>query len=571
MVNKLIAEIFNNIADILEIKNDNRFRINAYRRAALSISDMPVPLEEYDSKNALDTIPGIGKDLASKIHEYMSTGKIQLYEELKKSIPEAVLDFIKIPGVGPKTALVLFKELNIKSMEDLAEKAKSGNISKIRGIGDKTIQNILRGIDFLSKSGARTLLSDAKGIAEEILNEVKKLGAIEKIEIAGSIRRWKETIGDIDIIAVSKNPKLIMDRFVALPAIKEILAHGETKSSVETVFGIQVDLRIVKKDSYGACLAYLTGSKEHNVKLREIAVKKKMKINEYGLFRGADNKKIAGRNEEDMYKALGLEFVPPEMRENRGEIELAAEKRIPALVAETDLKSDLHIHTNASDGSLTLEEVVDIAKNIGYQYIAITDHSKTLRVARGLGEKGILDRIKDIDRLNRKIKGMTVLKGAEVDILPDGSMDYPDEILKELDFVIGAIHQGFKESKEQITRRIVTAMRNKYVHMIAHPTGRLLGIREAYAVDINAVLKEARDTNTAVEINANPHRLDLSDTHSRMAKDMSVRIGIGSDSHGENEFKNIVYGIGVARRGWLESKNIINTYPLESFLKIIKK
>jgi len=571
MKNKEIAEIFNNIADILEIKGENPFRVRAYRRAAFAIRDLSSDIGRLVVKQELGKIPGIGKDLAQKIEEYIRTGKMMFYETLRNSIPGSVLEFMDVPGIGPKTAHLLYERLGIKSLKDLEKQAKSGKIAHVRGIGDKTIVNILKGIEFISSFEKRILLPAGVEVSSEIISVIKKLKEVGKINVAGSVRRKKETIGDVDIVAASNKPKRIMQAFVSLPNVMQVIAHGPTKSSIRTTGGVQVDLRIVPPESFGAALAYMTGSKAHNIRLRKIAVKKGLKVNEYGVFNISSAKKVAGKNENGIYSCLGLSPVPPEMREDRGEIELAERGNIPRLLTMGDIKCDLHMHSALSDGVLSLGKIIDIAKKRGYSYIAVTEHSKTLKIARGLDEQTLLGRMKQIDNLNRKLKGFKILKGAEVDILKDGSMDYGDDILKELDFVIGAIHSGFKQPRDVMTKRIIRAMNNKHVHMIAHLTGRLLGVRDGYEVDINEILKAARDTNTAIEINAFPQRLDLNDIHCRMAKDMGVMLGIGTDSHREEHFDNMLYGVDVARRGWLEKSDILNTYNLAAFRNKIRK
>lgn len=571
MKNKEIAEMFSNIADILEIKGENPFRIRAYRKAALNIDGLSETLEVIDKKGDLENIEGIGKDLANKIREYISAGKIAFYEDLKKGIPKSVIEFMDIPGVGPKTANIFYKELGIKTIKQLHQKIKAGRIKNIHGIGQKTLENILKGIDFLLKSKGRPLLAVGLEISEQIIKELARLKEVKRIEPAGSLRRRKETIGDIDLVVASEKPAPIMDKFVNLPQVKEVLAKGLTKSSVITREKIQVDLRVVKRESFGAALAYLTGSKMHNIKLRELAMKKGLKINEYGIYKVSSGKKMAGSDERDIYDCIGLSFVPPEMREDRGEIEAARKNKIPKLIEVNDIKADLHIHSEASDGSMSLEEIASACKKMGYKYIVITEHSETLKVAGGLDKKTLFKQIEKIDKLNARLKGFRILKGTEVDIRADGVLDYKDEILKELDFVIAAIHSGFKQSKELITERIIRAMENKHVNMIAHPTGRLMGVREGYEIDIHKILTKARDTNTAIEINAYPERLDLNDINCRLAKEMGVMIGIGTDAHMKGNLDNMRLGVSVARRGWLEASDVINTYSLNKFLKKVKK
>lgn len=580
MRNNEIAEIFNKIADILEIKEENPFRIRAYRKAASNIESLSTDVEELIKEKKLEDIPGIGKDLAGKIEEYTSSGKIKFYEDLKRKVPKGILEFMEIPGVGPKTAEVLYKDLKIRNTKELQMKAKAGKIKEIRGIKEKTIENILKGVNFLKKSEGRTPLNVALKISEGIIAKLKKLKDVIRIESAGSLRRRKETVRDIDIVVAAKKAKDIMNAFVNLAQVKEVLAHGLTKSSVRTAERIQIDLRVVEPESFGAALAYLTGSKAHNIRLREMGVKKHLKINEYGVFKVGTNKKtahpqqgrkIAGRDEEQIYGCLNLSYVPPEMREDRGEIELAQKNKIPKLLEISDIKADLHIHSEASDGSLSLEEIAEISKKKGYKYIVITEHSKTLGIAGGLDEKELFKEMKKIDKINKELKNFRILKGTEVDILADGTLDYKNDVLKELDFVIAAIHSGFKQTKDILTKRIIKAMQNKFVNMIAHPTGRLMGVRDAYAVDINKILKCARDTNTAIEINAYPDRLDLNDINCQTAKDMGVMLGISTDAHTREQFDNMIFGVYVARRAWLEKKNVLNTFELKDFFKKIKK
>lgn len=571
MKNQEIAEVFNNIADILEINDENPFRIRAYRKAAQNIENLSSDIEDVIKQKKLEDIPGIGKDLAQKITEYVSTGKIKFYEDLRKGISKGILDFMEIPGIGPKTAKVLYKDLKIRNIRDLQSKAKKGKIKNVYGIKEKTIENILKGIDFLKKSEGRIPLNVAIRISGEIIERLKKSKDVVKIEPAGSLRRRRETVRDVDIVVASKKPKGIMDIFVKLPQIKQVSAHGSTKSSIITKENVQVDLRVVKPESFGAALAYLTGSKAHNIKLREMAVKKHLKINEYGVFEVKTDKQIAGKDEEGIYECLNLSYVPPEMREDRSEIDLALKGKIPHLLDIKDIKGDLHIHSDASDGALGLDEISDICKKRGYEYIVITEHSKTLGVAGGLSEKELFSQMKKIDKINKKLRGFRILKGTEVDILGDGSLDYKDSVLKELDFVIAAIHSGFKQSKDILTKRIINAMENKFVNMIAHPTGRLFGTRDAYQLDISKILKFAKDTHTAIEINAYPDRLDLNDINCQEAKNIGVTLGISTDSHTRDQFNNMIFGVYVARRGWLEKSNVLNTLHLKDLLRKVSK
>ncbi len=567
MKNREIAQIFNNIADILEIKGENPFRIRAYRKAAQNIEDLAENIEETCRKNKLTDIPGVGRDLAGKIEEYISENRIKFYEELKKSVPRPVLDLMAIPGIGPKTADLLCDKLKIKSIKDLRRKALHGKIKNIFGIKEKTVANILRGIDFLVKSKERTPLGEAVKISESIIAQLKKLPEVKKITPAGSLRRMKESVRDIDILVASDKPLRIMDTFTHLPEVREILVRGSTKSSIITERRIQVDVRVVESSSFGSALCYFTGSKSHNIKLRKMAVKKGLKINEYGVFNVKTKKKLAGKKEKDIYKILGLAYIPPEMREDKGEVELAAEGRLPRLVELKDIRGDIHIHSHASDGMLSIEDIASFCKNLGYEYIVITDHSKSLRVAGGLSEKDLFANIRKVRKLDKKLGKIHILIGTEVDILTDGGLDYADSTLKELDFVIAAIHTGFKQPKQKLTDRIIKAMENKYVNLIAHPTGRLMGVRDPYEIDLEKIFKIAKATNTALEINAYPQRLDLDDNASRRAGELGVMIAIATDTHTKDQLKNMVFGVSVARRGWLEKKNVINTFDFKSFCR----
>jgi DNA polymerase (family 10) len=569
MKNQEIARIFNEISDLLEIKNDNPFRIRAYRRAALNVEGLTRNIEDL-SEEEMMKVPGIGKDLAAKITEYIKTGQIATHEELKKEIPSIVLALEAIPGLGPRTAMLIYDKLHIKSIDELEKLASEHKLSGLPGIKAKTEENILKGIAMLRHGMERQPLGKVLPIAQDIVDQFKTKAPLRRIDIAGSIRRWKDTVKDIDILAMSDNPEAAMQAFISLPNVKDVLMHGPTKSSVISREGLQVDLRIVEAESYGAALAYFTGSKEHNVRLREMAVKKGLSINEYGIFRVRDNKKLGGENEEDAYRILGLQYVPPEMREDRGEIEAAMEGKLPELVTLEDIRGDLHVHSKWSDGSHTFEQLVEAAKKHGYTYFALTDHSQGLAVAHGLTVERLMDQKKEIDALNKKIKNFRILLGTEVDIKGDGSLDLPDDALKMLDIVVASIHSGFKQTREQITSRIVAAMKNPYVSIIAHPTGRLIGEREAHEVDMDEVLKTAKQTGTAIEINAYPLRLDLSDIYAKKAKEMGVPIVISTDAHVTTQFNFMNYGVSIARRGWLEKGDVLNTLDADQLLKRLK-
>jgi DNA polymerase (family 10) len=564
-----IATIFRDIAKILEIKGENVFRVRAYERAAQSVEDLPNLLEKYIREDRLQEIPGIGKDLAERIKEYSNTGSIKIFEDLKETIPPGLLELLKIPSIGPKTAKLLFDRLKIKSIDSLEKAIQTNKLIGLPGIKAKTIENIQKGIAIVKRGQERMTLAQATATAQEFIEALKNLPEVKKISTGGSLRRQKETVRDIDILITSDKPQKIMKTFVRLPMARDITAEGQTKASVRTKNDTQIDCRVVKDRSFGAALLYFTGSKEFNIKLRQLAIKKGLKINEYGVFR--KDKFVCGRTEEEVFNALGLSFIPPELRENNGEIELALKNKLPQLITLKEIKGDLHSHSSWSDGSNTIEEMAQAAIKLGYSYIAITDHSQSLKIANGLDPAQLKQKKSEIQRLNKKLKGFRIFYGTEVDIDSQGKTDYPDRILSEFDIVIGAIHTGFKQSGAQITRRIINACKNRFINIIAHPTGRLWGVREAFDLDLDEIFKAASDTRTSLEINAYPQRLDLNDTNCRRAKELGVSISIGTDSHTAQQLQSMQLGVSVARRGWLTKKDIINTLPLDKILKAIKK
>ena len=561
MKNQEIGKIFRQIASILEIKGENPFRIRAYERAARNIESMPEGVEDFIKDDKAKDIPGIGKDLEEKIKEIVSTGGLQYLEGLKKDIPKGLLDILDIPGIGPKTAKMLHEKLGIRDLVMLERMAHAGRVKGLPGMKKKTEENILRGIELLKRSHDRMDLSTAMDVADIFVRQLKKIKEVKKTDPAGSLRRKKDTIRDIDILVSSRKPRKVMDIFAGLPEVRDVLAKGPRKSSIVAEDGIQVDVRVIDEDSYGAALVYFTGSKAHNIKLRKIAIKKGLKLNEYGIFRR--KKRVCGRTEKEVYKVLGLPYIIPELREDRGEVEAAREGKLPELVESRDIKGDLHVHSNWSDGGSSIEALVKEAMMLGYEYIAITDHSQGLKIAGGLGKEKLKQKRKEIERLSKKYKDIRILCGTEVDIDSDGRLDYSDDILKEMDIVIGAIHSGFKQSREKLTRRIVKACQNQYVHMIAHLTGRLWGAREPYEVDIEEILKVCLDTDTVLEVNSFPQRLDLNDINCRMAKDFGVKIAVNTDAHIAKQLRTMKFGIAVARRGWLEKKDVINTLSLK--------
>lgn len=568
MINSEIANIFDGIADLLEVKGDNPFRIRAYRRAAQNVLTLPDDLSTF-SLDDLMKLPGIGKDLALKITEYTESGTISAWEKLKAEIPEGILDLLAIPGLGPKTVKLIFDTLQITSLEELEQAAQTGRLEQLPNIREKTVENILKGIAMIKRGRERIPIGTGLPVANEIIDYLKDHAPVKNISLAGSLRRWKETIKDIDVLVTADSPKKVMDVFVHMPRVADTVSKGLTKSSVVLSDGISVDLRVVEKDSYGAALQYFTGSKEHNIRMRERAVKKGLKINEYGIFQEKSGKKLGGKREKDIYTALGMDYIEPEMREDRGEIEAALSRELPALITEKDIRGDLHVHSDWSDGSHPIEEIAREAKKRGYEYIALTDHSKGLGVAHGLTEERIRRQMREIDRVNGRMKGFTILKGTEVDIKSDGSLDFPDTILKHLDIVVASVHSGFKQSREKITYRLVNAMKNPFVTVIAHPTGRLIGERDAYDVDMEQILSVAAETGTAIEINAYPLRLDLNDIYARKAKEMGIPIVISTDTHVATQYAYMSYGIAVSRRAWLGKKDVINTRGIRALKKYI--
>ncbi|MCX7927592.1 MAG: DNA polymerase/3'-5' exonuclease PolX [Candidatus Omnitrophica bacterium] len=570
MKNRQVSEIFRRIAQILQIKNENIFRIRAYERAADTIDGLSKDITEYVKENKLTQLPNIGSDLAAKITEIVNTGSLKFYEELKETIPESLLTLLDIPGIGPRTAALLYERLNIKNIDDLERAIREKKLEGLEGIKEKTIQNIREGIAFLKRGIERMPYAYALEIAEDFINRLRLSNKVQQVSVAGSLRRCKETVRDIDILVISERPQEVMDIFIGSSQTEEVLAQGATKSSVRTKQGIQVDCRVVEKKSFGACLLYFTGSKDFNIRLRLLAKEKGWKINEYGVF-DQDDRFLAGKTEEEIFKLFKMQFIPPELRENTGEIELAQKHKLPQLISEKDIKGDLHCHSNYSDGANSILELAQAAKERGYSYLAIVDHSQTLKVAGGLSQQRLLEKRKEIDTVNRKVKGITILFAAEVDIDNEGNLDYPMHVLKTFDLVIAAIHMGLKQPKETITKRIIRACENKYVHIIAHPTGRLWGTRDAYELDWEAVFTACRQTNTALEINSFPDRLDLNDTNCRLAKQAKVKLAINTDAHSIEHLKWISLGISVARRGWIQPLDVLNTLSLEDFLRRIKK
>lgn len=567
MKNLELAKIFYEIAQYLEME-DIPFKPYAYQNAANSLERLEQDIREIYKKGGvteLDKIPGIGKNIAQKIEEYLKTGKIKEYEKLKKKIPVNLQELVSVEGMGVKKIKVLYQKLKIRNLNDLEKAAKLGKIQKLFGFGSKVEKNILRGIEFSKKTQGRFLLGFILPTVRGIEAKLKSLEATDEVCVAGSVRRMKETIGDIDILAVSSQPSKVMNFFVSMPEVEKVYAQGRTKSSVRLKLGLDADLRVVAKKSYGSALQYFTGSKDHNISTRKIAQKKKLKLNEYGVFK--NRRQIAGRTEREIYQALDLSYIEPEMREDQGEITLALKGKLPKIVGYQDIKGDLHTHTTWSDGSHSIKEMAETAKKLGHQYILIADHTGELSIAGGMDEKTILKQMAEIDRIDKKLSGIKILKGVEVNIRKDGNLDIRNEVLAKLDIVLAAVHSNFKMSKPEMTKRICRAITNPHVDILSHPTGRLIQRREGYQLDLDKIFKVAKETETVLEINAYPNRLDLNNINIKKAIDAGVKLSIATDSHNREHLSYIELGIAQARRGWAEKKDIINTQPLEKLLK----
>lgn len=568
--NKEIADTLNEVADYLEIKGENEYRVNSYRNAARTISGLGESISKMaEDEKDIQSLPGIGESMAEKITEIARSGRLKQLEELKKQLPESLRDIMKLEQMGPQRTKILYEELNIESIQDLKKAAKNGDIEKLEGFGKKTTQNILKEIaQFSDKGGSRRFkLHEAGEIIRPMTEYLEK--KTDHLTIAGSYRRMKETVGDIDILCTSKDPAKAMQHFIDYDEVRNVLAHGETLSSVKLRSDLQVDIRIVEKEAVGAAKLYFTGSKAHTVALRTMAKEEDLILNEYGLYKG--KKKIAGKTEKEMYEKLGLQYVEPELRENQGEIEAAKNDKLPELLELKDIRGDLHTHTKATDGKNTLKEMAEAAMEKGYDYFAVTEHSKKVAMAGGLDKKGIEKQIQEIDDLQKKFKKLKIIKGIEVDILEDGKLDLPDEILKELDLVIGAIHYNLNLSEKKQTRRILRAMENPFFNILAHPTGRMINKRKGYDVDMDEVMKAAADKGCFLEINSNPDRIDLNDTHIRKAREAGIKLAISTDAHSTRNYDYIKYGVAQARRGWMGKDDIINTRSWKELKKILKR
>jgi DNA polymerase (family 10) len=568
MLNEKVAGILYEVADLLELK-DEKFKPQAYRKAAHNIESMKEDIVDVYRRGHLKDVPGVGEAIEAKVREIIETGELRYLKELHDEFPAGLLQIMDIPEIGPKTTMRLYKELRVTNVQDLKLAAEQHRIRRLKGFGDKTEENILKGIEYMERNRGRMLLGYAFPVAMGIVSYLQQKGGLAMVSVAGSLRRMKETIGDIDILVGTAQPERASDVFVSYPEVEDVLAKGPTKSAVRLSNGIQVDLRVVSESSYGAALLYFTGSREHNIKLRSLAIDKGYKLNEYGLFNKDTGVPIASANEEDIYRRLGLDMMPPEMREDQGEIDISAGHALPELVALRDIKGDLHMHTEASDGSMSMEEMALAGKARGYEYVGITDHSQSLRIANGLDAERLRKNIAMARDLSSMMGAFQVLIGAEVEIDERGKLDYPDDLLMELDYVIGAVHTRFKMTEAEMTDRLLTALSNDHMTILAHPTGRAIGQREAYALDMERVMDEAKGKGVFLEVNSYPERLDLNDRHCRMAHDNGNRLVINTDSHHPSHLDNMTYGVAQARRGWVGPRQVLNTLPLKDLQRAL--
>lgn len=569
MKNRLVAKILYEVADLLELEGVE-FKPRAYRRAAQAVESCPIPIEDLVAQGRLHELPGVGESIAQKIEEIVKTGKLALHEELKAKLPVDLYALTQVEGIGPKTAKLLYEALGVRTLEDLERVAREGKIREVKGLGPKIEEKILRGLQEARGTEKRELLGYALPLARNLRQKLLSTGLFQRIELAGSLRRGKETVGDLDLLAISDRPEEASKAFCGLAEVEEVLAQGPKKSSVKLSGGLQADLRIVPEESFGAALQYFTGSKAHNIRLRERAVARGWKLNEYGLF-DENDRMIAGRAEEEIYRALGLSFIPPELREDQGEIQAAEAGALPKLVELREILADLHVHTDWSDGKMSLLEVVEAARARGLRYVAITDHMRFAQAIPGLSPDDLRRQIEEIQRLNESLKDFRLLCGVEANIARDGTVDVPRDLLSQIDLVIASVHTHFRLSKKEMTERLVRAVEDEGVDVLGHPTGRLIGERPAYEVDWDEVFRRAAKAGTALEVNANPQRLDLPADLIRRALEYGVKFILGTDAHAQEHLDFLEYGVLTLRRGWAESKDVLNTLPLEAFLAALKR
>ena len=571
MKNREVADILYQMAELLELKAENRFKIIAFSKAARAIEMLPEDITTVCREKRLQSIPGVGRAIAVKVEEYLRTGRITAHQELLAETPPGLAELLQISGLGPKTIFLLHDKLNVTNLEELETAAREHRIRRLPRMGPTREANILKSIQRYKKRSTRILYSAAELVVNAILSFLQGLDGVEHITAAGSFRRAKETVGDIDILATATRPEEIVSAFSRMPAVQEVLVSGPTKASVIVNDTIQVDLRIVEHRSFGTVLQYFTGSKEHNVKMRQIALSRGYSLSEYSLTRLSDGSDLFFDREEDVYGALGLPYIPPELREDLGEIEAAMQGRLPSLLEEKDIRGDLHVHSNWSDGRATILEMAGAARDLGYEYIAVCDHSPTVGIAGGLSPERLEEKIEAVASANEVLEGITVLAGAEVDIKADGRLDYTDDLLARCDIVVASVHMGLQQNERAITGRLISAIENENVDIIAHPTGRIIGQREAYDLDMASVFEAAARTGTALEINSYPGRLDLNDVNARAAKEAGVRMCINTDAHDVEQLFAMKYGVNVARRSWLERKDVLNSLPHEELLTLLKR
>ncbi|MDD5735144.1 MAG: DNA polymerase/3'-5' exonuclease PolX [Methanothrix soehngenii] len=569
--NREIAGILYQMAELLELHAENRFKIIAYSRAARAIESLTEDIEQVCRDGRLEGIPGVGKAIAEKIKEYLRTGRIQSHQDLLADTPQGLAELLQISGLGPKTVFMLHEKLNITNLDELEKAAREHRIRRLPRMGVVREKNILKSIERYRKRSNRILYSTAESIVDEILTYLGGIEGLEHATAAGSYRRRKETVGDIDILATAARPEEIVAAFVKMPLVEEVLAKGPTKASVIMNDTIQVDLRIVEHRSYGTVLQYFTGSKEHNVSMRQLALDRGYSLSEYSLTRLANGQDLFFDQEEEVYQALGLQYIPPELREDRGEIEAALGGKLPRLVEAKEIRGDLHVHSIWSDGRASIIELAQAARSMGYEYIALSDHSPSVGIAGGIGREKMEEKIEAVAEANDSLEGITILMGAEVDIKADGSLDYPDDLLERMDVVVASVHMAQQQKERTITGRLISAIENQNVDIIGHPTGRIINQREPSDMDFHAVLEAAARAGTALEINAHPSRLDLNDVNARAAKEMGVQMSINSDAHDAGQLLNMKYGINVARRAWLEKKDLINAMDLKDLIQFLKK
>ncbi|MGA7964632.1 MAG: DNA polymerase/3'-5' exonuclease PolX [Gammaproteobacteria bacterium] len=570
MTNTEIADAFERLADLLELQEDNPFRVRAYRNAARVIADHPRPLADLVAEGAdLDKLPGVGEAIAEKITILVETRKLPALDEAAKKTPLVLTDLMRIPGLGPKRVKLLYDSLDVKSTRDILRATKNGTLAELPGFGDKLAAKIAGAIEHLAAEQKRFRLADAENLAAPLIDYLQGLDGVKRLAVAGSLRRRKDTVGDIDIVITAKDGAAILKKLTQFEGVRDIVSQGDTRATVILAMNLQVDVRVVPEVSFGAALYYFTGSRAHSIAVRRIAQDKHLKLNEYGLYRG--DERIAGKTEKDLSKALGMDWIPPELREDGSEIEAAQKHRLPELVTVEDLRGDLHSHTTATDGHASLEEMAEAARKLGYEYLAITDHTHATRIAHGLDARGMRRHLAVIDKLNERLKGIRLLKSAETDILEDGSLDLPDDVLAEMDFVLGTVHAHFDLPYRKQTDRILRAFDHPLFSGLAHPMARHIGQREPIDVDFEKICKAAAEHGIFLEVNAQPARLDLDGEHCRMAKDMGVMLAISTDSHSVSDLEGIRFGVDQARRGWVEAKDVINTRPLREFLKLLRK